>query len=248
MKKKTLILGLCLFVLGTFAGWMAHRATTPGSKSPAPSVSRILFATNVVSSVQNRLTTQVSSNRTASAGLVGAAELRVQVGHIIQTTPEHKRREAILELADRVPLSEIPQALAEAARLTPPWRYELVNRLASRWAEADPAAATQQAMAMAPNEIRHSALNSAMRIWAQQDPAAALDWLEKQPMGDTRYMLMNALIQGVASSQPQYALDLWERSRNQGHVRHMIGMIFREWAQVDPVAAAAKVLDYSRRV
>ena len=137
----------------------------------------------------------------APAGLT-AAGLRPAVEHLMRITPQSRRYEALQDLVRQLPVSELPQALAEAFKMGREWRHLLIERLAARWAEAAPQAALKYAAGLGSAQFRIPVQRAALLAWAHEDPTAAGQWLEQLPAKDQRRELSLAAMEGDRSFSP----------------------------------------------
>ena len=77
--------------------------------------------------------------------------------------------------------------------------------LARSWANADPQAAIQWALAQPDPANREAALNAGAKAWAASDIREAAAWINAQPAGPNRDIATRGLVGGIASAQPESA-------------------------------------------
>jgi hypothetical protein len=131
-------------------------------------------------------------------------------------------------------------------------RARLVEKLVSDQAMYDPVGAATWALQQPNEDLRNSALSSAVRAWADADAYAASEWLAAQPPGAGRDPAVKALVGVLSDSSPDEALawagamsDTAARDEEMGHVIRR--MIWRDPERGRELLEAAAVSDRLRQ-
>ena len=117
-----------------------------------------------------------------------------------------------------------------------------------QWASQDPQGAASQLAVVTNTSDRRALLYNIAKNWASRDPEATHSWLQSLPIKD-RVSASSTALQSLASNQPQIAAQLYDKLiapngageqaiRSGSRISSPAGLISREWAEYDPVAAA----------
>jgi ribosomal protein L18 len=155
---------------------------------------------------------QLNSQRNVKAGSTTlVSELELQLREAMKL-PDGQRQKRLEEIARAVAIVDIATAvtLAESVLTPESDRRFFQAGLMVRWAETDPQAALDFAMAYAPGKAnpdeRLAAVTGLLRVWAGKDAGAALAWVEKLPGGFERQNCYAVVLAWLAESDPQRAL------------------------------------------
>jgi len=114
-------------------------------------------------------------------------------------------------LAARGEVAEATQVLARMGSAADP---SAMGRIAGAWAETDPQAAADWAIAQPAGPLQNNALASVVGTWARDNPRETAVWLAQFPAGDARdrsvaTFLYSAVSRGVGSPERGAEFDQW---------------------------------------
>jgi hypothetical protein len=144
---------------------------------------------------------------------------------------------AVLKILDQAQLEHMV-GLLEFARRKKASSGEMLQRLVlMRWAELDPAVATEAAGNLRP--LPSQVLKSIASEWAAKDPAAARDWVLSVPRGPRQLEAVIGFCRGLAKHDPAAALAWLSQSPYRTAATDAYETIFLAWASAAPASAAA---------
>jgi hypothetical protein len=132
--------------------------------------------------------------------------------------------------------SDFADALKRIQRIPGNNERELASRLlVARWIQDDPEAALNFASS---NRSYESIADDAFESLASVDLQAALDRAKAIPGSNLRYMALRGVLSFMAESDPAGALALAQSLGDFPGNEPLTSVIYRQWANVDPQAAA----------
>ena len=108
-------------------------------------------------------------------------DLRTRLDRIVaawRAAPDRRERMIAIDLLDRLPVSEVPDALEylESLRSEYGLFLDLGKRIAVLWGAAQPAPSLQWLTATLPREHRGEPMQAMLTAWAAREPEAAVKW------------------------------------------------------------------------
>ncbi len=139
-----------------------------------------------------------------------------------------------------------PGAAMQAALAQP--GGEGLAHVAAQWAERDPAAAAEFALQSLPGDARAQALAVVLPAWIQRQPAAAASWLDQlEPNQELDGSLATlARLPAIVATWPDVACD-WSAAIVDPEIRQRTQTeLVQQWAGTDRTAARAYLTSASR--
>lgn len=119
------------------------------------------------------------------------------------------KRQFFQILLDKLMRQDVDAALAfRDARAGEPFAENSLNRLASAWADVDPAAAMAWIEAQPAGPEREHALETLVDRWAAHDHAAAVEWTRKQIPSPMIDRLSRGFVASLTIQDPMLAMEL----------------------------------------
>lgn len=115
----------------------------------------------------------------------------------------------------------------------------LVGPMFMRWAEQDPALASQKALALSDDKERMQALRAVATTWGEQEPEAALAWVDSLPAGTARDAAWAAVVLSGAERDPEASMKRLARRPDHPDAPMLASSLASTWADQDPEAALA---------
>lgn len=162
------------------------------------------------------------------------------IAEALNETYYERQEELFFKIAASISLSDIPAALKRLSkRSEPQLRYVLMNRLLSRWAEADPVRAMAYVASMKISGVRNQSMQVVIAAWVRNDLPAATDWVKKMQPGQQRDQAMYSVVSAMALLDARKALAFVEALPKGGYVQDFRDAVYIQVAMKDPAAAAA---------
>ncbi|MDQ3621384.1 MAG: hypothetical protein M3463_02705 [Verrucomicrobiota bacterium] len=159
-----------------------------------------------------------------------------------------RRSAQLYDMVAQMSATDIPGALHAAHYLEREKRDLLVNALLSRWAELDPAAATQYAFGLDENK-RYYSRTTPLKLWAEKDFDAASAWVLALPPDARRNSALSGIASALARKDPAAAIRFLDQhldsKASQGS--SPFSAVLTEWAKKDFNAAAQYALGVQDR-
>jgi hypothetical protein len=157
---------------------------------------------------------------------------------ILKETDPRQRMTDLQSFINTLKPGEYADALKRIRRLPGSSDRDLASRfLISRWVQSDPNGALQFAASNAEYE------NIAENVF-QQEAAdgvqGAIDRAMALPNPDLRYQALRGIVSYLADTDPNAALVLAQKAGDFPGNEPLTNLAYREWANVDPAAAAAQ--------
>ena len=152
--------------------------------------------------------------------------------------PRAKRAMLLASVAAAVAKDSASEMLEIADTLDPEERRTIAQRVLEAWARTDPKAALAALEEMADPQLSQATRRSVISSWTRTDPRAAFEWVRAQPPSSGQSSLLATTLGAYANSDPERALAL-ASSLDGGHRSKVIDTILRQWANQEPLAAAA---------
>ena len=153
--------------------------------------------------------------------------------------PRSARRATLLVQVAAAVAEDSPSEMLEiASTLDPEERRSIAQQVLRVWARTDPRAALAALEEMADPQLTQTAQHSVISSWTQSDPRSAFEWVRAQPPSSGQSSLLATTLGAYATSDPERALAL-ASNLDGGHRSRAIETILRQWANEDPLAAAA---------
>ena len=169
----------------------------------------------------------------------------------IKTEPDTMRRDAALNaLAKGIAIEDLPAALKylngrESSKLN----RELMLRLARRWTEANPRAASDWVVQNAAGAMRQDAINGVAIVWASQNLTEAVEWARTLPAEDRQGGLASIAYE-TARTHPMEAMKLAIEMAPGAGRDELVAHTANQWASSAPKEAgdwASKIPDVAVR-
>jgi hypothetical protein len=165
-------------------------------------------------------------------------DLQAKIDHILAVRKPHDQLTQLSDLGTKLPLDEIPQALAASQNLKQ-WRQRAVLQQATlqHWAELAPAQAFAYLGKLPESRFKDQAVHFAALKFTAKDPEAAAAAADRLPPGQSRSDAINTVAGIWAQTDGRKALD-WVESLPEGAVRDSAekSALF-VWVHIDPSAS-----------
>ncbi len=155
-----------------------------------------------------------------------------------------ERRELVEAIAHHWGREDLQGALAWSRALEGPGQQEALASITHVWAQSDPAAAAEFALALPPSQQRERALSEVAHVWAERDATQARAWID-QLGAQEALPAMRGLVHTMAEFDPASAASLVaEWSTRQGVPLEsepfvdLAGDLAHHWTERDPASAA----------
>lgn len=153
--------------------------------------------------------------------------------------PRSERRTTLLAQVAAAVAKDSPSEMLEIAdTLDPEERRAIVQSVLEAWGRTDPEAALSAMEEMADPQIAQAVQYSVISSWTRSDPRSAFEWVRAQPPSSGRSSLLATTLGAYANSDPERALAL-ASSLDGGQRSRAVETILRQWANEEPLAAAA---------
>ena len=152
--------------------------------------------------------------------------------------PRAKRAMLLASVAAAVAKDSASEMLEIADTLDPEERRTIAQKVLEAWARTDPKAALSALQEMADPQLTQAVQRSLISWWTRSDPRSAFEWVRAQPPSSGQSSLLATTLGAYATSDPERALVL-ASNLDGGHRSRAIETILRQWANEDPLAAAA---------
>ncbi len=170
---------------------------------------------------------------------VAVANLQQQLDQALRLTSPTRRQEALFNLGQRVPSSDIPQAMKLLGARREPEAATLLYSLLGRWGRANPAAALAWVQTSGSAALRKKGLSTVLADWGVDDPSAALRWAGRMPPGEERDDALSRVFKSFATADPARAWSTLRGSSYGAAQGRLRVVVLEDWANTDPSAAAA---------
>lgn len=150
--------------------------------------------------------------------------------------------EAALGKMNAGELSTLVHDLAQSQAANPGYLFTLeIQTACTRWAEIDPEAAFEFALAAKQKSFRNTAIGSILAGIAKNDPALAMEKLAAIEDGAIRERAKYQLISSIGVSRPDDWIAMMQSDPSLSS-RYSVGSFASEWAIDDPAAAARRIM------
>jgi hypothetical protein len=243
MKPITLFCtALLLAVAGFVAGLLLGRQHT---KTSVPAETTLAATADNTAPALPTVNVKPRAARAADAASDPMSLAEVEAALLeLPNLPRSKMWERVNEIAKAIHPTDIPQALAFAAKLPKDVQTSLRYSLVARWAETDPRAAMEFASNIKNFNERNQMILSVLRGWAKEDATSAAAWVEQLPAGRLRNDATSAIACALAEKDPEAAFAMLKTAktdRNQGYSTYH--ELFETWAGKDPATAALRAAE-----
>ncbi len=229
IKSNGLVIGVSALLVGfAFGHWVmpgaregAARPETVARSTPAPS----LTSKGLEEAVVATAATDSARHRSELSALNGVLQDHGS-GHL----------RALTDYVDNLAPADLAAALLAARKLPEGADRDLAMRLlVARWADTDPDAA----LAFAAKHKEFDQLtDDIFQQLATTNLTAALARAETITDPNLHYQALRGALGVMAASDPAGALRLAAASPNVPHTEPLSSMIYRQWSETDPAAAA----------
>ncbi len=136
-----------------------------------------------------------------------------------------------------------PYAVAEKTEALPPGydRLTTLNRVATAWANLDPATALTWARQLSDPAERVAVTSTALLAWGQSDPRKAISYAESCDLGDQTCSTMGILVQKLADTDLNSALAYVSQQPAGALKDELLSRVVMVEAASDPLAAGQTV-------
>lgn len=163
-----------------------------------------------------------------------ASEIKIRQLARQRDNPHSQAR--LLQLADEIPLAEIPELLRRLENSTVIHEIApFVTRLAHRWAAAHPESPLAIADSLTKTEWKNLVTAGALSGLAERDPEAAIAHAQKSSL--PKLDLWRGLLSTIAESDPARAHALAAEHLSPADLQQVRWDLLRTWADQDPEAA-----------
>lgn len=166
-----------------------------------------------------------------------AAAINKSLAEILKNPNAGQRTQELEEFVRHLPPSDIGQALKQLRKMPDGNARKLASGLlVSHWIETDPEGALSFA---AQNHDFDYITSDVFQQFAAGDVQAALERAQGLADPDARYQALRGVLSYMADSDPLAALQLANTLGTFANNEPLSQVIYRQWAAVDPEAAAA---------
>jgi hypothetical protein len=171
---------------------------------------------------------------------VATAERAKSLNAILSERDPGQRKKDLEKFISGLTRSDFADALRRIQRIPGSNERELASRsLIARWIQDDPEAALNFANS---NHGYEYVADDVFESLASVDLQSALDRAKTIPEPNLRYMALRGVLSFMAESDPAGALALAQSLGDFPGNEPLASMIFRQWASVDPQAAALQAM------
>jgi len=227
--RQGLIIG-GIFIAGVaidraFVATQSTPTTKPESDAPLP-------APMLTSAATGPAIPAIELQRSSTAQSKKALEA------ILKETDPRQRMTDLQSFINTLKPGEYADALKRIRRLPVSSDRDLASRfLISRWVQSDPNGALQFA---ASNAGYESIAENVFQEEAAAGVQGAIDRAMALPSPDLRYQALRGIVSYLADTDPSAALVLAQKAGDFPGNEPLTNLAYREWANVDPAAAAAQ--------
>ena len=223
---------VALLIGAAFGTWITSSSST--SPSVAASVA------NTHSEARPKAEEDATESRSASGqfAATSSSALSKSLAEILRQRNSRQRAKDLQEFAKTLPLGVIGDALKQLRRTPQNSARELAIRLlVARWSEGDPEAALQFAV---ENRDFDYIADDVFQQFAADNLQSALARAQSIPDPNLRYEALRGVLSYMADEDPVGALKLAATFGPFPNNEPLTQMIYRQWSEVDPQAAAAQ--------
>jgi hypothetical protein len=195
------------------------------------------------SQVSSKPAFEASKTSDLAQGKLDQAHIRLLLQQYSAAPLEENQLRGLDELAARIPLDEIPEALKAASTISDDrQRGRFQKQLLIRLGEVDPLSAMTNAGSIAGKILNDegsadSSLFFQLAVlddWLKTNRPAALDWIRQLPDADAQQRALNRIIPALAADNPSNTLTLlndWKPGEGS------YALLFQRWASNNPLEA-----------
>lgn len=178
------------------------------------------------------------------SGLPGSIDTKLKDAFVtaLGLKSNWQRNRDLFDLVGRLSALELESTIEDSLRWSTEDKRNLLPILLSRWAETEPAEASEVALRLYAGEGRYAALETTLQTWTKSDPKTVTQWVASLPKGDRREDAIRFLIPALAKSDPQAAIAFLKAEPRSSSTYLNWRQLFSEYAEQNPGEAVQQAL------
>jgi hypothetical protein len=234
-KNRELLVSIALVVVALLIGAGIGRSFTraPASNAKAVSAPDTSVVTKTKPAEQKASLTEENSEESSKT----AAAINKSLAQILKNPNAAQRTKELEDFVRHLAPSDIGEALKQLRKMPDGSARKLASGLlVSHWIETDPEGALKFA---AQNHDFDYITSDVFQQFAAGDVQAALQRAQSIADPNARYQALRGVLSYMADSDPSGALQLANTLGSFANNEPLSQMIYRQWASIDPQAAAS---------